>query len=598
MWGKPPVETHLLPHLLIDISIDKTICCLNFLSNTIPNPTILEVHNWYLEIFAEFDGAHAFLNCLERLLNRSSNWESPKNLCADADGIDAAYLLDKKQKGILNNILINLPNKNSGAPNNAAQEKIVDLTEYFNNWDGFQIDKVIGGFLSVLGDKPTKTKALAEKYLDDNVATFRYQIDWYISNQPLEGNWQPQGMDENIHTAMAEQEIKFVSMEGQITVSVINLIGDTFQANVDENYEHLFIGDFVDLGGKCCWAGLRFIDPNNHTRNKLIDLLKNSTLKIIEKVHYRGDDRSPSNINEIFERLEKTNQYALENAQRLILENIFLYFKTIGKNHITLLTEEFREWNNLRHKREDLNHTLGPGPCKVHNYDKLKEHLSYAEEKIGQLYEKVKEKISNCSKVQNELLQATRRKINDDYQYSANSVLFELFQNADDASVELAGMIHDAQMSKAAAVRLVNKKLVFIHWGRRINEYRRGFVDAEQGRNLGYDSDLENMLILSSSDKSQREGTTGKYGLGFKSVFIIADEPRVLSGQLGFKIKGGFFPKRLDPAEKNRLEGYANQAGPANAATIFELSPNEDHENNLQELINRKDSPPPPYANC
>ena len=146
-------------------------------------------------------------------------------------------------------------------------------------------------------------------------------------------------------------------------------------------------------------------------------------------------------------------------------------------------------------------------------------------------------------------------------------------------------MIDDAQMSKAA-VRLVNNNLVFIHWGRRINEYRRGSVDAEQGRNLGYDSDLENMLILSSSEKSQREGMTGKYGLGFKSVFIIADEPRVLSGQLGFKIKGGFFPKRLDPDEKNRLEGYVNKTGPANAATIFELSPNSDCSQNLQKFKN------------
>ena len=215
------------------------------------------------------------------------------------------------------------------------------------------------------------------------------------------------------------------------------------------------------------------------------------------------------------------------------------------------------------------------------------------EEQIGQLYENVKEQINNCPKVQNKLLQATRRKINEDYQYSENSVLFELFQNADDASVELAGMINDAQMSKAD-VRLDNNKLIFIHWGRRINEYRRGSVDAEQGRDLGYDSDLENMLILSSSEKSQREGMTGKYGLGFKSVFIIADEPRVLSGQLGFKIKGGFFPKRLESAEKTRLEGYVNQKGPANSATIFELSPNEDHGQNLQTLINQFKNLTPP----
>ena len=241
----------------------------------------------------------------------------------------------------------------------------------------------------MLGDIPSETKELAEKYLDHEVAMFRDQIDWYISNQPLPGNWQPQGMGADIHTAMAKQEVKFVSMEGQTTVSVINLIGDICQANIDDNYEHLFIGDFVssNVGPRCCETGLRFIDPDIHTRDKLIGLLKESTFKIIEQVFYRGDDRRPKNINEIFDSLEKTNQLELEIAQRLILENIFLYFKTIGKNHITLLKEEFRAWNVLRHKREDLNHTLKPGPGQVHNYDKLKANLSSVEEQIGQLYE-------------------------------------------------------------------------------------------------------------------------------------------------------------------------------------------------------------------
>jgi hypothetical protein len=46
---------------------------------------------------------------------------------------------------------------------------------------------------------------------------------------------------------------------------------------------------------------------------------------------------------------------------------------------------------------------------------------------------------------------------------------------------------------------------------------------------------------------------TGKFGLGFKSVFLVSDAPEVVSGSLDFVIRGGIYPVRLDAQQREAL---------------------------------------------
>jgi hypothetical protein len=65
------------------------------------------------------------------------------------------------------------------------------------------------------------------------------------------------------------------------------------------------------------------------------------------------------------------------------------------------------------------------------------------------------------------------------------------------------------------------------------------------------------MLVMSSSDKfvsSPGLGIVGKFGLGFKSVFLIARCPRLLSGHLALRVLGGMFPEELGLEESEELE--------------------------------------------
>ena len=60
--------------------------------------------------------------------------------------------------------------------------------------------------------------------------------------------------------------------------------------------------------------------------------------------------------------------------------------------------------------------------------------------------------------------------------------------------------------------------------------------------------DLEKMLLLSASDKGVQDGlpcVTGRFGLGFKSVFLFADRAAIWNGRLACDVVGGLYPRQL-----------------------------------------------------
>lgn len=123
-----------------------------------------------------------------------------------------------------------------------------------------------------------------------------------------------------------------------------------------------------------------------------------------------------------------------------------------------------------------------------------------------------------------------------DAEYKERCILFELFQNADDAYNQL-----DAKpVSEPYFNVLLNSDTMTIeHSGRPINQYK---VGAAQ---VSYKADLTNMLTIGWSDKSVMKNAgrqTGKFGYGFKTVYLICDEPHVISGDYNFIIKAALYP--------------------------------------------------------
>ncbi|MGX9991939.1 sacsin N-terminal ATP-binding-like domain-containing protein [Rhizobium sp. Z1P35] len=131
-----------------------------------------------------------------------------------------------------------------------------------------------------------------------------------------------------------------------------------------------------------------------------------------------------------------------------------------------------------------------------------------------------------------ELLAAIRQRI-EDYGYDPSRVLFELFQNADDAALQ-----HPALSEGRFRLTVRDDRMNVSHWGRLINHPG---PDVEEGNKKGWRSDLFNMLLMNLSEK--REDVTGRFGLGFKSVHLLSSRVSIASHFVSCRINGGMLPE-------------------------------------------------------
>ena len=139
------------------------------------------------------------------------------------------------------------------------------------------------------------------------------------------------------------------------------------------------------------------------------------------------------------------------------------------------------------------------------------------------------------------------------YGYRPDSVLLELAQNADDALAQ-AAEIKGGPLTCSSRRFLIKVGEIddiptvdVMHWGRTIND--TGGPSFPVGRDRQWDQDLYFMMLLNLSSKpgeapgeNLSSATTGRFGLGFKSVHLVSQSPFVVSGFIAFSIAGGLLP--------------------------------------------------------
>ncbi len=155
------------------------------------------------------------------------------------------------------------------------------------------------------------------------------------------------------------------------------------------------------------------------------------------------------------------------------------------------------------------------------------------------------------------LLTPLRRRLID-AQYSPDAVLYELFQNADDAAIQ--GQEMNLREIDRFILAVEKGCVTVCYGGRQINRYSSTHFDAKDGVSRGYAEDLGKMVAIGRSEK-QDFGcqVTGRFGYGFKSLHLITDGPLCMSGDLAFEIRGGVWPVRLDQTRCRTLENSARE---------------------------------------
>lgn len=161
-----------------------------------------------------------------------------------------------------------------------------------------------------------------------------------------------------------------------------------------------------------------------------------------------------------------------------------------------------------------------------------------------------------------ELLERVRARITADG-YVPARIFFELFQNADDAWQQDPAWTDAPGRFELSRNRCTT---TMSHWGRLINVVGAG----SHGERMGWHRDLYHMLLLNLSDKDRAEAVTGKFGLGFKAVHLLADKVRIASRHVACHVRGGLLPAPWDQGKERSFEA-TSQGRPA---TIIEFDQN------------------------
>ena len=331
-------------------------------------------------------------------------------------------------------------------------------------------------------------------------------------------------------------------------VVAVNLLGADTEMAADEQNETLFAVDptrmeqarysaLAPLGA--FWElRLRAVRLEERTTQELLDLLGSTVERWA--VGFLGLDRE--RVRDWWGRWGKTSQADVGPVRASIMAKLPLTLHQLGVRECEPLRVALREAEGAQRKREQMR---SPGAM-----DEERDALTRLAELIQT------QEIGT-------FLAGRVRALIERYGYGAESVLLELAQNADDA-LEQAAEIRGDGLPMAACrleVRVHAVKgaatLDVTHWGRPVND--TGGPAFPAGREREWDQDLYFMMLMNLSSKpgetlsSSSAATTGRFGLGFKSVHLVSSRPSVTSGFVAFSIAGGLLPEEQPNAEDEDL---------------------------------------------
>jgi hypothetical protein len=370
-----------------------------------------------------------------------------------------------------------------------------------------------------------------------------------------------------------EDSVRFVIeiVKGDKT-NAISITGDLITVDLTRDVTTLIVGDPQDLwwyyqapghAVTCHRLRLRALERPDDLENPLA--VFGSTIEtILIKSHFNGVvSRFPAGIKDVLGDVADGGQADLRRSRAYLLDMAEARLKELGIRGVSEVDGILQKFGAARQARVDAE--LLATRASSRSKSRLDEGVQLVEAAKQQLVALLE--ISQDDTARRAFVQAVRRKMTD-FQYDLGSVLFELFQNADDAVAELGEMQKGLDPNSTRVIvklESARRTLEFTHWGRPINQHEcPGFRD---GLKRGYDQDLQKMLTLNFSDKSVSACddpifVTGRFGLGFKSVFFVSEQPEVISGRLAFDIRGGFFPVALSQASAEEMRRGARSLTP------------------------------------
>lgn len=504
-----------------------------------------------------------------RLLSRSGEWRPASELVLMGDNFVARSVLDQKQCAALYtpDELEEEPEEYDADEDSAhgtqalLKQLVSEMAPYVGQQD------YLGAFMALLdGNKAIHQDA--QFYLEKNVKDFR--------RQALDGGFFGKGRTPLLER-LADCRIDIAEILGD-RASVPNLLGDLIDVSFKEDTELTSLLVYTSKQRPywtnrdyqyhypCSLKRIDFSQPDLDLPALLLNTVKDALRRV---------GSVPARLDEAWQGLAQGSQVQISATQLTILR------RAIGQWGQQLGLPKDSEVRRLLDRIGTLE-----GREDVAIVDRNPEAQRAVAAEANKLRIQLRSLIEDDEAAQEALLTGVRKKIGEQ-QYEPASVLFELFQNADDALSEWRAMGAPVEPERQSVViETVEGALRFAHWGRPINCYRHGTFDGRKEARQ-YDQDLVKMLTLLASNKSFEGRVTGYFGLGFKSVFLISDTPWVISDRLAFNILGGVYPSlpSKEDTEELRAALQALTPGELTGGTLIELPLREG--TNPQDVLQR-----------
>ena len=489
-----------------------------------------------LGCFVETDGFFAHVLPKLELPTQDGNWHASRDVARTETGVARRHRLIPELRPILRLSGDDSVPYASSAGSSPAGTGLDALEKYFEPWRGRVRHGAVGAFLSLLGNGLHNVIGnLAQQWLGEDVAIVpiggldRHAVSVWVSPQVAHGD----------------------------RVGAVNILGSrvVMEADADADVDTLFAIDPVRHPrsqfspvlrqlGEFWEITLRDVEPQSRSPSELMRLLGGTAERWASR--YLGLDREQ--VNAWWSRWGKSSQADLGPVLASIKAHLPLTLQQLDVKESEPLRDALREAERAQRKREQAPST---------------ETLKIEREALDRLATLIHEPQHQefLWKRVNELM---RR-----YGYRHDSVLLELAQNADDALAE-AAEIKGGSLSPTTRRLLIRvhehggtPTVDVMHWGRPIND--TGGAAFPDGRERQWDQDLYFMMLMNLSGKpgeahgeSSSSSTTGRFGLGFKSVHLVSSSPSVVSGFIAFSIAGGLLPQERavpDETDSSMIEG-------------------------------------------
>ncbi len=510
----------------INPSLDQYEKALLYLSNKEITPSVL---NLYCRILTKAISISGFNITSIRYPNRMGEWKYASELTAsDSDSISDEYLLNQEVYSIIEKLLPNnfipLDEKNSGKNNITEKSEDSKIETFFNTWrNRTALPKLVDLALYLLRGnfRENAIKHTPKEKFNYLFTQFKYEtvnltIDYWNHAYNRE-----QAFGEGYRTAFT---VKLQIPEDNF-MSVVSLAKKTIRVPIkDSNFTNPIIFKPIYMHEEnCVWLQLNKIPKDAKVSD---DYAKNLIRHIFKEVYFQQSEKSEIEIERLFENFCNSSQRTIEGTKERIFDDLFGILPSLSvKNPVF----------------ESLNYEL------TECYDK-KTAKTYDDEKFAieraRIIHRLIEELTKSQELEEAIFTAVKQKVHLN-QYMPENVLFELFQNADDCVNDLVICKQKLnEQNKKFIIKIEDNKILVKHFGRCINDSLQTTNTKLQGK---FRQDLLNMLSLNASDKDSANGHTGKFGLGFKSIYKVCNQPIIRSGELNFKIIAGIYPENIPP---------------------------------------------------